>query len=550
MPREPGVTSKIMAAVRSRDTKPEMALRRALHAAGLRFKVSPKDVPGRPDVFFPTKRLAVFVDGDFWHGNSWKARGFESLADQCKDVNRSEFWLKKLRSNIARDRRVDHDLRQIGVRALRLWETEVIGSLPACVNRVRAALTHGGDPQDRPTSIEVFTGAGGLALGLAHAGFDHLAIIEWDRHASATIRANQQRHPLVALWPAFETDIRSFDFTPYADRTTVLAAGVPCQPFSLGGKHAGDRDSRNMFPEVMRAVRELRPKMVLVENVKGLLRSGFREYFDYILLQLTTPEVEQKDGESWREHRDRLVRHQRAGATGLVYEPHHQLVNCADYGVPQSRHRVFVTAVRVDLGIKWEPLVPTHSELALLHAQWVDHSYWREHGLAVPGVPAALRQRVRALEASLLPPTEQRWRTVRDALRGLHAPVDCREDPTFSNHVGNPGARSYPGHTGSPYDWPAKTLKAGVHGVPGGENTLRHPNGRVRYFTAREAARVQTFPDDYWFCGAWGECMRQVGNAVPVRVAQLIAERVRAVLSGAEAAAGHPRLELVVPGKT
>src|SRR5262249_52301822 len=105
-----------------------------------------------------------------------------------------------------------------------------------------------------------------------------------------------------------------------------------------------------------------------------------------------------------------------------------------------------------------------------------------------------------------------------------------KEHPTIANHVGNPGARSYPGHTGSPYDEPAKTLKAGDHGVPGGENMLRHDDGTVRYFTVREAARLQGFPDDYVFHGAWCEGFRELGNAVPVGLAHVVALRVRQLL--------------------
>ena len=97
---------------------------------------------------------------------------------------------------------------------------------------------------------------------------------------------------------------------------------------------------------------------------------------------------------------------------------------------------------------------------------------------------------------------------------------------SVSNHRQQPGARSYPGHTGSPLDEPAKTLKAGVHGVPGGENMLRAPNGEVRYFTVRESARLQTFPDDYVFHGSWSETMRQLGNAVPVRLAEMVGKDV------------------------
>ena len=96
-----------------------------------------------------------------------------------------------------------------------------------------------------------------------------------------------------------------------------------------------------------------------------------------------------------------------------------------------------------------------------------------------------------------------------------------------------PGARPYIGHTGSPLDWPAKTLKAGDHGVPGGENMIAFPDKAVRYFTVREAARLQTFPDTWQLSGAWTEAMRQLGNAVPVSLGRTISESVASALSEA-----------------
>jgi DNA (cytosine-5)-methyltransferase 1 len=117
--------------------------------------------------------------------------------------------------------------------------------------------------------------------------------------------------------------------------------------------------------------------------------------------------------------------------------------------------------------------------------------------------------------------------TVRDAISDLPDPVVGTEAAKRApNHKYQAGARSYAGHTGSPLDQPAKTLKAGVHGVPGGENMLALPDGSVRYFTVRESARLQTFPDDYVFHGSWSETMRQLGNAVPVRMASMIGKAV------------------------
>jgi DNA (cytosine-5)-methyltransferase 1 len=121
---------------------------------------------------------------------------------------------------------------------------------------------------------------------------------------------------------------------------------------------------------------------------------------------------------------------------------------------------------------------------------------------------------------------QQPWRTVRDALEGMPDP-ETGDRSGWHNHEYNPGARSYVGHTGSPLDEPAKTLKAGDHGVPGGENTLLKPDGSLRYFTVRESARLQTFPNDYILHGVWSEAMRQLGNAVPVQLAEAVANGIR-----------------------
>jgi DNA (cytosine-5)-methyltransferase 1 len=128
----------------------------------------------------------------------------------------------------------------------------------------------------------------------------------------------------------------------------------------------------------------------------------------------------------------------------------------------------------------------------------------------------------------MLPPVEKPWVTMRDAFEGIPDPIKY---PDFDiEHVYRPGAKLYPGHTGSEIDEPSKTIKAGAHGVPGGENLIDFCDGNVRYLTVLEAKRIQTFPDDYRISGAWTESMRQLGNAVPVRLAQYIADSLFSVL--------------------
>jgi DNA (cytosine-5)-methyltransferase 1 len=383
-------------------------------------------------------------------------------------------------------------------------------------------------------AVELFAGAGGLALGTASAGFKHDAVIEWDKYACDTLRENKA-HGMkpVAEWPIFEGDVRLFDYASIHEGLDLVAGGPPCQPFSLGGKHMAHMDERDMFPAAVRAVRHLQPRAFLFENVKGLVRQSFSKYFEYIRLQLTYPEIDRQYGEEWPEHHARLERyHTKGRRSGLWYRVVVRLLNAADYGVPQRRERVFIVGFRSDVGKEWCFPTTTHSHDALLYRLWVTGEYWDLHKVAKknrPPMHPRLRGKVRELESALMARLHAPWVTIRDALSDLPDPGDsCGTN--IPNHFYVSGARSYQGHTGSPLDEPAKTLKAGDHGVPGGENTLVLPSGEIRYFTVRESARLQTFPDEFLFHGSWTESMRQLGNAVPVRLAQVVASGVRDIL--------------------
>ena len=386
-------------------------------------------------------------------------------------------------------------------------------------------------------SIELFAGAGGLAMGVTIAGFESLSVVEWDRWACDSIRENQHRgFPIVRDWPLWEGDVRNFDWDTIPKDIDLLAGGPPCQPFSMGGKHKAFGDKRDMFPTTVDIVRKLRPKSFILENVKGLTRSSFANYYQYILLQLEFPEISAQLEETWQSHYERLQSEKTSRTlrkNGLTYNVIPTLVNAADFGVPQKRERVFIVGFRSDLGVEWSFPRKTHSLDALLYSQWISGEYWERHRIPDqlrPEVPSRFANRIRKLADWNLVELERPWRTVRDILVDMPDPRK-KGNSDFFNHKYQNGARVYPGHTGSPLDLPAKTLKAGDHGVPGGENMMVFDSGEVRYFTAREAARLQTFPDGYVLKGAWSEVMRQLGNAVPVLLAQKVASSVAARLS-------------------
>jgi DNA (cytosine-5)-methyltransferase 1 len=389
-------------------------------------------------------------------------------------------------------------------------------------------------------SVELYAGAGGLAMGCELAGFEPVAVVEWDKWACDTIRENGKRdYPLVRDWSLHEGDVRGYDWSSIDSKVDLVAGGPPCQPFSMGGKHRANDDGRDMFPATVDIVRQLRPRAFIVENVKGLTRSTFANYYQYILLQLEFPEVGRRKKESWFDHLLRLQAERTSGRrkrVGLTYNVVPTLVNAADYGVPQKRERVFIVGFRADLGIEWAFPQATHSLDALLYDQWVTGVYWERHGIPAkkrPSPPAKHADRIEKLRKAGVPPRERPWRTVRDALNGLPDPTS-KAAKKIPDHRFQSGAKTYPGHTGSPYDLPAKTLKAGDHGVPGGENMLVKDDGSVRYFTVRESARLQTFPDGFRFHGSWTETMRQLGNAVPVMLAQRVASSVAEKLLLAE----------------
>ena len=296
-------------------------------------------------------------------------------------------------------------------------------------------------------SIELFSGAGGLALGLHAAGFQHKALYEWNAAAVETLQYNQRLgHPSLEGCSITRADVRQVDFTKYLG-IDLVAGGPPCQPFSMGGKAAGMNDVRDMFPQAIRAVAEARPRAFIFENVRGLLRPAFSNYVEYIRLQMEFPEFSISDNASWDQNLARLERHkEREGKASveLRYRVHVHQANAAEFGIPQHRHRVFFVGFRSDFVTDWSFPKTSHNN-------------------------------------------SDSWVTLSAAIRDLPAPTS-RAAKKWHNHILQPGAKVYPGHTGSALDRPAKALKAGAHGVPGGENMILYPDESVRYLTIRESA--------------------------------------------------------------
>ena len=175
------------------------------------------------------------------------------------------------------------------------------------------------------TSIEICAGAGGQALGLEMAGFDHMALVEYEKDYCECLKTNRPE------WNVMCMDVREFNGLPYHGQIDLLAGGVPCPPFSVAGKQLGAEDERDLFPQMLRLVDEIEPRVVMIENVRGFLGKQFCNYRHAIISKLN------KQG----------------------YNVHLQLLNASDYGVPQLRPRAVIIGVRTDIFDSFSFPLPT-----------------------------------------------------------------------------------------------------------------------------------------------------------------------------------------------
>ena len=396
-------------------------------------------------------------------------------------------------------------------------------------------------------SIELYAGAAGLGLGLAHAGFEHEIVVEQDHDACETIRYNQNRgHRLVRDWKVLETDANDVDMSSIAPEPDLLSGGPPCQGFSLGGKHEGARDPRNLWPTTFRFVNALRPRAFVFENVPGLM-SSHADYLEYIRMALTIPEIACPPQEDWIEQTNFLRRCIEQGVRSIPnYRVSIAKLTATDYGTAQARSRVFIVGLREDVKGAWSPPKATHSLDQLMRDKWMTGEYWERHGIERPEIDKAgvawLRKHNRAPAHDLFDEPLKAHRTTRDAIGDLPE-ATTEGSPGFHDHEVAPReAKAYKGHTGSPIDDPSKTLRAGDHGVSGGENMVdygEHAEIRYRHFTVREAARIQGFPDDYAFpeppkakgpAAKWSAGLKQLGNAVPCELGEAVGRSVMELL--------------------
>ncbi len=316
--------------------------------------------------------------------------------------------------------------------------------------------------------IELFAGAGGLALGMEKAGLSCLALNEIDKHACATLRKNRPN------WNILEGDIRKIDFTQYKGKAEIVTGGFPCQAFSYAGKKLGFSDARGtLFYEFARAVKEIQPLICVGENVRGLLRhengqtiEGMLSILDDIGYRVLTPRV----------------------------------LKAIFHRVPQKRERVLIIAIRKDVYIPYE-FPKNHKEHYMLK------DALKAGELFDSDVPDSIGMTYAKRKADILDQVPQGgyWRNL---------PLDLQKEYMKKSFFLGGGKTGMARRMS--WDEPCLTLTCS----PAQKQTERcHPE-ETRPFTVREYARIQTFPDNWDFAGPMTSQYRQIGNAVPVNLAE------------------------------
>lgn len=329
-------------------------------------------------------------------------------------------------------------------------------------------------PKNDYNSIELFAGAGGLALGLENAGLKCVMLNEFDKYACQTLRMNRPN------WNVVEGDVAQIDFSKYKNKVDVITGGFPCQAFSYAGKRLGLEDARGtLFYEFARAVQTIKPLICVGENVKGLLNH---------------------EGGATLEGMKSILKE----IGYKVLEP--KVLKAIFYKVPQKRERLFLVGIREDIDVDFFYPSPFHKIYNLQDA-------FKSGELFNCDVPKSLGTKYPKRKAEILKkvPEGGYWRDLPLKLQ--------KEYMQKSFFLGG-------GKTGMArrmsWNEPSLTLTCS----PAQKQTERCHPSETRPFTVREYARIQTFPDDWEFSGSINQQYKQIGNAVPVNLAKEVGYKI------------------------
>ncbi len=269
--------SEIMSKVRSQDTKPEISFRKALWSRGLRYKKSVQNLPGKPDIVFPSKKLAIFVDGDFWHGIQWRHRNLTCLEEQFENTPNRDYWLSKITRNIERDNIVTGKLLCDGWTVLRFWESDLKKNMNQCVELTLSVLRNRTKPTQygllpKKNVAEFFAGIGLIRIGLERQGWSISFANDNDPNKKIMYRDHFQD-----LNEHYRTDsirdLSSDDIPP----VLMATASFPCNDLSLAGARRGLNNGHSStfwaFTRLIEQMEDQKPPIILIENVSGFLSS-------------------------------------------------------------------------------------------------------------------------------------------------------------------------------------------------------------------------------------------------------------------------------------
>jgi len=505
--------SAIMRKVRSGDTTPEVAFRKALWARGFRYKVSPRDLPGKPDVVMPSRKIAVFIDGDFWHGNQWRRRKRASLEDQFTRTRSRDYWLAKIRRNMQRDCEATAALLSDGWTVLRFWESDIRRDVEGCVLMTVGVADGTVNPDEaslapQKTFAEFFAGIGLMRIGLENKGWNIAFANDIDRQKYGMYRAHfpdADRHFLLG-------DVHSIP-PGRAPAVTLATASFPCNDLSLAGSRQGLAGKESSafwgFARVLEEMGERRPPLVLLENVTGFLTSHGGADFESVLLTLNR----------------------------LNYRVDAFVLDAARF-VPQSRPRLFVVGVQGRAPMALQERQGQAPPLS--HESDVRPRSLADFIAAHPGIRWSIRD---------LPPQPKNVSTVEDILEDIPAnsPLWWSHDrATYLLDQMSPRHRQTADRMIAESCWSygtifrrvrAKTSMAELRtdGLAGCLRTPRGGSGRqilfkggygryvARLLTPRECARLMG-ADDYIIASPPNQALFGFGDAVCVPVIEWIAE--------------------------
>ncbi|MBX9787865.1 MAG: DNA mismatch endonuclease Vsr [Pirellulales bacterium] len=485
-----------MARVRSVDTQPELSFRRAVWRLGFRFRIHDPRLPGRPDLVFPRQRLAVFIDGDFWHGHQWRTRRLAQVDEQFQTATNAAYWRAKIRRNIERDFRTTHEILGRGWSVLRLWATDVAKNLEGCVSMTVAAL------ENRKTSSssavlasrqvgEFFAGIGLVRLAFESRGWPVVYANDFDEQKAAMYRANFGA-----------TDLSTEDIHSVASNglpeCAIYTASFPCNDLSIAGAMKGLNGTRSGafwgFVRILRELGEKAPPLVLLENVVGFLMSHDGRDFETAMTALNE--------------------------VGYCCDAF--ILNASSF-TPQSRPRLFIVAKRTRLNDPSGIVPPCAVRPPVLSNYITCHPNIEWDIRRLPAPPCCSQTLADIVEE--LPASDPAWWN-EDRAAYFFGQLSERHTAAAERMIAGPRYT---------YATAFRRVRNGrsmaelrTDGIAGCLRTPRGGSGRqilfkagrgkfsVRLMTARECARLQGTPDSYKITAPLNQALFGFGDAVCV----------------------------------